>query len=396
MNNRNYVFARLVFGAAFAVLGLLGTSGCIAFKIGDPEIVSAEFQTEKREQKTLSRTVLTAGPLVSQKHEFVYVAKADAARLLGLGAAMDIPAGQTEVVVPGNIVRKYGIANALDFSDTFARRSCQTLHVGLGGTVRTRERGVDAFRKFEITRQRRLSFGFFPGFAEKQWRPEGSLAPLVGKYDEDGDSDFEKFEDGCSFYPIRGLFITPWSLVMTPLFGKFECRSHYWRGKNIRKLDLLPSEEKERVGINTRPLTRQIASRGAVAHSSWFGFHRYENLSIGEEGFSRLDAQEVTTNRTVYVTGPYLVEVQIPSLGYLQTQEILSGESSEAFVLPSVLRDTEVDVKVRFLKPAYASRTIPDGNEQAVFDEAIGKTYGARIVIRGIDREKPPSPPSRK
>lgn len=397
MNNRNHSSARFVCGAALAAMAFCGTTGCVAFKIGDPEIVSAEFQPEKREQRTLSREVLAAGPLVTQKRDFVYVARADDARALGLGAAMNIPAGKTEIIVPGNVVKKYGIANALNFSDAFTRRPCQVLHVGLGGTVRTRERGIDAYRKFEITRQRRLSFGLFPGFAEKIYRPDGSLYPLIGKYDEDGDQNWEHFEDGYSFAPIRGLFITPWSLVITPLFGKFECHSHYWKGENIDMLDLLSQEERERIGINTRPLTQQIATRGSIAHSSWLGFHRYENLSIGEQGFSHLDAKEVTTNRMVYVTGPYLVEVQIPSLGYSQTQEILSDESNEAFILPSVLHDTEVDVKVRFLKSPYVSKTIPDGNEQAILDEVIGKTFGAKVLIRGIGvmKNTPTAPQAR-
>ncbi len=144
-----------------------------------------------------------------------------------------------------------------------------------------------------ITRQKKMSVGFFPAALEGRSRPPESVAPIVGwDYfrDDDGTGFFRRDTREPLFrYMVFGLLTTPWALLVTPWYGDYSCDSHYWTGGNVELLSKFPKDVQDKVHIKAvKDGNRDWGAIRTWGHSALLGCHRYaavviEELDEGEE-----------------------------------------------------------------------------------------------------------------
>lgn len=144
-----------------------------------------------------------------------------------------------------------------------------------------------------ITRQKKMSVGFFPAALEGRSRPPESVAPIVGW-------DYHRNDDGTGYfqrdtreplvrYMFFGLLTTPWALLVTPWYGDYSCDSHYWTAGNVELLSKFPKDVQDNVHIKTvKDRGRDWGAIRTWGHSALLGCHRYaavviEELDEGEE-----------------------------------------------------------------------------------------------------------------
>lgn len=329
---------------------LLG-SGCMSFKVGSPEIRTAEYKADTAFGRTLSREAVDVEPAIAQD-----------------GAA---------------------------------------LRIGLKGSIETTDEMADFYRKVSITRQKRLSFGFFPATAEAWFVPKNGLSPLLGMRLETDPETIKRMRREKALDPYKrmgmvlyeaptgdcyapapdlipslaGVLWTPWALLVTPFSGEWECSSHHWTdrsGRNsLRILSKLAPEDRAKLGVNTCDSFRM---GGVMAHSAWFGFHRYLDLSVSVPVFSRKETWTRTKRKEIpAVAGPYEIEVEIPSIGYRRRQGVLEGQTEETFFLPSADRSASADATIRFF-PSDAG-AVPDGDQRAVLNAAQGLEFRRTVRL---------------
>lgn len=137
--------------------------------------------------------------------------------------------------------------------------------------------------KVVVTRQKKMSFGFFPAEAEGIWRPGESLRPLVG-WDHDGKGNYTRdTREPMVRYPLFGLFSTPWAILVTPWHGDYICDSHHWLGHDVELLRLLPADAQAEIHVKTAfDGDRKWGVRSSFSHSAIIGFHRYATVSVEE------------------------------------------------------------------------------------------------------------------
>lgn len=135
-----------------------------------------------------------------------------------------------------------------------------------------------------ITRQKMMSFGFFPAEAESELRAPESVVPLDGWNYEKYDKKFHRdSREPLDRYLIFGLLSTPWALLVTPWYGDYSCDSHYWGANNVELLSKFPKDVQDTVHIKTvKDGDRNFGSIRTVGHSALFGFHRYASVVIEE------------------------------------------------------------------------------------------------------------------
>ncbi len=314
--------------SSLLVAAMCFLSGCVAFNMGAPDRQTYEFKVGKANPVALGRETVEVGP---------------------------------------SLFRKPGKGEELGKID-----------IGLAGDVLLRQKKGDVYHQVTITRQDRMSFGLFPWGAEYYWRPKESLEPMVGWQHKSGTIYQKDTNNRVSAVYFGGAFATPFALLYTPLFGKYECHSHHWKG-NIGILAKLSSADREKADINVR--STKSAGMGEFAHCAWLGFHKYQTIVIGPELSGRTDEWEETERRSVKVPGPYKIEFRIPSIGYRKVQTVESGETAETFLLPPVEEDVEVESKIRFFPAETVHGVLFDQNANAVFDAAQGKTFSRNVKL---------------
>ena len=141
-----------------------------------------------------------------------------------------------------------------------------------------------------ITRQKKMSVGFFPAAAEGRFRPPESVAPIVGwDYIRNGDYFQRDSREPLFRYAVFGLLTTPWALLVTPWYGDYSCDSHYWTTGNVELLSVFPKDVQDKVHIRTqKDGGRDWGAMRTWGHSALLGCHRYatvviEELDEGEE-----------------------------------------------------------------------------------------------------------------
>lgn len=368
---------RLAFACLLVAAASLST-GCVAFSMGDPDQRTYEFRTGKAKPVTLDRKTVEVGPSLSRKSsDDEYVVDVAVARALGLDKVVAIPAGAKTVSVSRELANRHGV------SSSSARKPPKgeelgRIDIGLAGDILVRLQTGDVYREVTIAKQNRMSFGLFPWGAEYYYRPKESLEPMVGWRHKHGTIYEKNDRSRIDAVYFGGAFATPFALLYTPFFGKYECRSHHWKG-NIGVLSKLSPADREKADINVR--STKNAGLGEFAHCAWFGFHRYQTIMIGPEMPGRTDKREETERRPVKVPGPYKIEFRIPSLGYRKVQTVEPERTEETFLLPSVEEDVDAEAKIRFLPADAANETIADPDALAVFEAARGKTFSRNIRL---------------
>lgn len=330
-----------------AAMALLG-SGCVSVKIGKPTVQTAEYKSE---------TVVQG--------------------VAGVEPAEEWPSVEQE----GGLLR-----------------------VGLKGRAKVLERRADIYRELTVTKQRKMSFGFFPGMAEGGYATPEELVPMIG---------FDMFESEEAFKPYAGMtsmvvreggriyaraplnfefFMgmawTPVALFVTPFWGDWEPQTYHWyRGDNGRwntgVFNKLNPDDRERMRLNTCPVS---AWKSYTTHLAWLGFHRFETLELGDRFLRNEPFTAERTTGEVSVQGPYEVEVEIPSIGYKRRQPVMSGETADTFYLPSEGGTGEAEAEIRFFAAGGDEAKRPP-EERAVLDGAQGRVFKATVQLGGKSGE---------
>ncbi len=299
----------------------LGT-GCMSFKVGSPETRSAEYKAETVFQKTESHGATNVAPVVVQEGD--------------------------------------------------------ALSIGLKGEIETKDRMADIYRKVVVKRQNRMSFGLFPGFAERGVR-EGGLQPMIGFHTTKERNIYTTWPGEYWQGPLFGLLYTPWALVVTPFAGSWDCHTHHWKG-NIEGLDLVSEDDRMRLGVNTCS-TDRAGDTGAAAHYAWLGFHRFLNISIDGPLFSRNEPWTKTTTTPIpAVAGPYEIEVEIPAIGYKRRQGVLEKQTKEIFFLPAAERAMTADATIRFFPSS--DKPVADNDQRAILEAARSHDFSAVVRLK--------------
>lgn len=308
--------------ALLAVLPVLGT-GCVAFDVGRPQTFTNEEKVFETAKEPSATEVVDAEVALSQPKP-----------------------GFAEVRLLATVRETYP-------------RTCRT-------------------DRTTVIRQKRMSFGFMPFFAEYDG-PGDSLVPAMfyrnGRTTEDSDlgrryvykaeADVESEPDIllAGIWLIPGLYVNSVvSLVWTPFFGDWECRHVDWaeRGKSRRgshgagqlffdtatpalhALSRFPEADRRRIGVRTcYDPEKTSPGLDVITHWKLFGFHKF--LRIRVQGPVRgpvADADpDIRTRRRVPVPGPVSVRVSIPDVGWTGSGVIAEDGRGASIALPHVERD---------------------------------------------------------
>jgi len=145
----------------------------------------------------------------------------------------------------------------------------------------TIDRGSEG--KVVVTRQKKMSIGFFPSEAEHIWKPAGAVKPLAGWNHSGNGNYFRDNREPGYRYLFFCWFTTPWSILVTPWYGNYACDSHHWRGNNVELIRLLPAEAQEEIHVKTyADGDRKWGVRSSFSHSSLLGCHRYATVVVEE------------------------------------------------------------------------------------------------------------------
>lgn len=151
--------------------------------------------------------------------------------------------------------------------------------------------------KVIVTRQKKMSLGFFPAEAEHIWKPAGAIQPQIG-WSYGGDGYYWKDRrEPLMRYLIGTWFATPWSILVTPWHGEYSCSDHHWKGQNIEWLRALPADAQAELGVKTWRDGPWRFGYFGIGHSSLLGCHRYETVIIEEEDVGdNEDGDDATEN----------------------------------------------------------------------------------------------------
>lgn len=257
----------------------------------------------------------------------------------------------------------------------------------------------------DVTRQKRLSFGLFPGTAEWIFRPEGWAVPdgapsgMTPEQQEEliamryrahwgdwGDSvraNSLQVPEAC--LPFVGMLevglglgvgalyttpLTPYFLFVEPVAGHWTCQSHmcwidlskgqsgslrYWEANgegHFRKVD--PSMIREKLV--------------AFVHCIPLGFFRHSFVKFSEEreGEWSPTGPARHVREAVAAKGPYRVEVRIPALGYADSRVAWRGAEKVRFDVPR----GNVPGEVVALVKCRAEGTVADESQRALLEDA--------------------------
>lgn len=158
-------------------------------------------------------------------------------------------------------------------------RGCASFNVG-EPEVFAVDRG--AYGRVVVTRQKRMSFGFFPALAESLFRPPDSIKPLVGWQHRGSGSYVRSSDEPALRYVCMGPLMTPWSLLVTPWHGEYSCDTHHWTRNKVELIRLLPIADQQQLHIKTW-MDGKDWQPSSVTHASLFGFHRYATVVVEEK-----------------------------------------------------------------------------------------------------------------
>ncbi len=267
--------------------------------------------------------------------------------------------------------------------------------------------------------QKRLGIGLFPGASEVYLTPKGALHPALFRNRNGGYKDgyaCALYETGEDSYPLAFFGATIASFGLLPTLGTLntllvqpfagwscdhdfideECMeissfSNASRRKyadaaaspKIRAFKSFTAEERKQMGVVTcyDRHGRALFSTAGMTHVGLIGCHKHQAVFVepAKPG-SRTETGEAETKcRHVDVEGPYVAELSIPAMGYVQEVRVGKGAKRAIFEFPDAERKHMKEVVLRFR---------PDGPEvasevtKAALEKVIGQEYRFDVVFQ--------------
>ena len=313
----------------------------------------------------------------------------------------------------------------LDAKVSFSQPRADVAEIGLLATVRETYPRTSRTDETTVVRQKRMSFGFLPFFAENDG-PDDTLVPsgfyrngrtvsdpelgrrYVYKTAEEMEGEPGVFLAGLCLIP--GMYVNSVvALVWTPFFGDWECNHVDWvERKNCRRgsfgagrlyydtatpalyaLSKFPEEDRRRIGVRTCYDPGDTApSLDVITHWKLFGFHKFLRVWIrGPVRGTPVEADpEIRTRRGVAVPGPISVRVFIPEVGWTGSGVIDESGKAASVALPSADRD----------RSATATVTVsaPGGLAGEACGKAAGSTWSFPVSLKAGASGLRPSVPA--
>lgn len=261
----------------------------------------------------------------------------------------------------------------------------------LQGEITSEQSREQHYEKVTVEKGKRLAFGLVPRYAEDIFRPENSLVPLVG-WTNKGNGKYQKWTSSNSMLGelILDILWLPNSLLVEPLFGKYECSTHHWvdnkRG-TAALLSKFPASERPKIGawtwLDERTHPQKVAGSNCT-HFGAFGFHKYCTYVIrGPEKLSRttpVDPEVTTSVRSV--SGPYTVTLRLPALGYSETVAVEPGAKEAGFNLVDAANgDASAEGTVLYALPAEGVDAIRRSEDRAILLLAVEREWPVTVEL---------------
>lgn len=237
---------------------------------------------------------------------------------------------------------------------THAPAGAQAVSVGLVADVREEYERTSHEQTTTITKQRRLSFGFFPAAAEQYCAPVGADPPACFPRGYPA-----AFAVGLPFVPLGTLH----ALLLEGPFGSYDCT----KSKNLN----------------------------AYAHVGLLGIHKY-TVSVREgpvDGPFRAEPPHVRTRTAVAVPGPFEIEFSIPDLGHRPAPVRSGRDGTVVFSLPAVTRDRTVRAFVSF-RPVQSPAAASEPWVGLALGKAAAESHSFDVTLRAPPPPKPPPAPT--
>lgn len=345
---------------AIATALLLG-SGCVAFNVGQPEVITDTRDVPVPSSSPVAADVASVGLQVRQ-------------------------IGTDRVVV----------SLGADVDETFEKRSYR--------------------ETWTIRKRRRLGVGLFPGMSEILLMPDKALSAAVfarkrhatGEYADNplgqGTMYILKSVPMILMCCIPQVIGTVNSLLVEP-FGPWECEHDFVDPDYVRKLTPLKvtggtigrwqasespkirvlSKYANQLGVHTCLNSEGGSSGLAFSHMGLVGIHKYVAVFVDgpEKGPSTVIGTE-SKRRSVAVTGPYIVEFSIPDLDHMDWRRVAARETETTFPLPMAPRNCTAEAVVTF-RPDHSAGAAAAGDitRKALAKAAEEQRFRIPVTLKG-------------
>lgn len=274
--------------------------------------------------------------------------------------------------------------------------------VSLRGQVDRTEQKGRMVRVVDVTRQKRLSFGLFPGTAEWVYRPEG-CAIAWGDMTPSGMTEelqrqrirlqslYAGYDLGAEPMPAGmlplqwallggsgALFaapLVPWFLLAEPFAGNWTCQSHLcWLDKGVCWQADGEGDFRELEAWRTDVLE-------TLVHCVPLGFfrHSFFRFSEGRDGGWTPTGAARHVREDVVAKGPYRVELSIPQLGFTDSRAAWRGTERVRFEVPRGAAPGETVALVKF----RVDGPVDDPTQRALLEDAAKWTQAVPLWLPG-------------
>lgn len=312
--------------------------------------------------------------------------------MLGTGC-VSIPMGTEKYTAefPSGI-RTMGVLSKSYRVDTDVREEPQgVVTVGLAGVITSTLAQSQHYKSVTVEKRKRLAFGFGPGFGSENqpenfsWRSDKKLLESVAGLHYKND-----VYEGTTVQqtnPLGMYLYIPIALLYEPFFGKWECDSHHWIGRNSGYLKMFSPEERRKIGAWTTDDNEahpQTWFRSGFTHAAAFGFHRYCDYEIHDPVDIQREtpvASKVATNERK-VPGPYSVTLELPALGFTNTVDVANGQTSAAFTLPGANNGLAfANGTIRFRLPPGGLDAVRNEDDRALLKIAAQRDWPVAVSL---------------
>jgi hypothetical protein len=274
--------------------------------------------------------------------------------------------------------------------------------VGLKGEVETKTEMAKVYKKMTVERQRKLDFGFCPGWREMLAPSENAMISMCGSSFNPESKGYENLmESGCAWTAgfFLGLYgMIPYACLVEPFYGDWSCSTHHWvlpetpavaargifyaadeMGDRRKALEILSSDEFRHLGLKTclnAPPESQNAFASQFTHIALFGFHRWSEVRVlpfEETRREKIPGLETKAERRSAV-GPFRVTVSVPSRGWDSSVDVPKGRGQAWFDLPDDLPDG-VELEIHFS---------PSGGDAPPVTSGLLETAGETVFRKGL------------
>lgn len=325
MNGNRTVAVAGAFVRAFALgLVLCAGSGCVAFNVGEPEI--HRERGEPRIEKSVLSFHESPGIFVSQTNELVYI-----------GIAVNVE-------------------SAVEFRTVKPDRT--------------------------ITRQRKMAFGLFPGWAESIYSERSKLKGELAKcgiLPWESNHPQERAVGTCAFPIVAptvsaiclagGILYTPYAMFVEPFHGQYDCFKN-------PDTDGFPS---------------------LSAHMAVAGFHRFTATTTENNDIKGMP-RRTTERETRLIPGPWWVRLSVPSVGFSESRPVTSREHVAVFRLPETTNGGRTQGTATFTLPERAMEFHSKGDREFLWQMA-SERHPVPVTAPGktaIVAPTPSRPPEKK